>query len=439
MKIITFIYIFALFVLCSPGIMYNNGSFHFLSTLLFSIILYFSIDYIGNKKEYLTENDDLTIETTNLFSLVNKLNEKLDQKINDINVEVNEKIRFTPIQDVSNITKQCLKKMQELEQYKVEVKQLKDDLASYIGLARTKVTLKKTLNKLEEKEADLNSQVEKLNTTIKNKDTEINNRQEIADTLQGTINDLSGNIVDLNDDINDLVPIILQDEKDIGTQDAKISSLNTEINERKEQIISRNTEIGTIMENIKQINKTIMGKLQVISKNKKDLTHLQEEIDEKDALIKRVSDTKRDTTNELNKFTKSNQTLQTDISNNAIDITKLENDLKVEQTNIDNYKANVASKMKSKPDELSCPAHWITWLKTKCPAGRQCFADNYEIRGEFIDHYANGTSFKFKPVYNSRIDNYWSAWTVANSWTHRNNFVEFGYTTVPMKYAKVYL
>ena len=434
MKIITFIYIFALFVLCSPGIIYNNGSFHFLSTLLFSIILYFSIDYIGNKKEYLTENDDLTIETTNLFSLVNKLNEKLDQKINDINVEVNEKIRFTPIQDVSNITKQCLEKMQELEQYKVEVKQLKDDLASYIGLFRTKVTLKETLNKLEEKEEDLNSQIEKLNTTIKNKDTEIINRQNIADTLQGTINDLSGNIVTLNDDINDLVPTILQDEKDIKKGNADIDSLKTEINERKEQIISRNTEIGTIMENIKQINKTIMGKLQVISKNKKDLTHLQEEIDEKDALIKRVSDTKRNTTNELTNVTESNQTLQTDISNNAIDITKLENDLKVEQTNIDNYKANVASKMKSKPDELSCPDHWITWLKTKCPQNRNCFANNWQKRGNFVDDFdGQGTSFQFKKI------GKWNTWTVANSWTHRNPYVSSGYTIAPMKYVKWYV
>ena len=434
MKIITFIYIFALFVLCSPGIIYNNGSFHFLSTLLFSIILYFSIDYIGNKKEYLTENDDLTIETTNLFSLVNKLNEKLDQKINDINVEVNEKIRFTPIQDVSNITKQCLEKMQELEQYKVEVKQLKDDLASYIGLARTKVTLKKTLNKLEEKEADLNSQIEKLNTTIKNKDTEIINRQNIADTLQGTINDLSGNIVTLNNEINERMPIILQDEKDIGTQDAKISSLNTEINERKEQIISRNTEIGTIMENIKQINKTIMGKLQKISKNKKDLTHLQEEIDEKDALIKRVSYTKRNTTNELNKFTKSNETLETDISNNAIDITELENDLKVEQTNIDNYKANVARKMKSKPDAYACPDHWITWLKTKCPQNRNCFANNWQKRGNFVDDFdGKGTSFQFKKI------GKWNTWTVANSWTNPNPYVRSGSTIAPMKYVKWYV
>src|SRR6056300_952475 len=123
MKIIFFFYIFALYILCSRGILFQH--IPLLHCILFSVIVYFSIDFIHQNKEFLTEKDQVNIEMNNVNSLVNKLNEKTDHKIKPIDLVVNDKINYTPTQDVRNITETCMKNLQELENYKMKVNQLK--------------------------------------------------------------------------------------------------------------------------------------------------------------------------------------------------------------------------------------------------------------------------------------------------------------------------
>ena len=82
MKIIFFFYIFALYILCSRGILFQH--IPLLHCFLFSVIFYFSIDFIYQNKEFLTEKDQVNVEMNNVHSLVNKLNEKTEHKIKPI-------------------------------------------------------------------------------------------------------------------------------------------------------------------------------------------------------------------------------------------------------------------------------------------------------------------------------------------------------------------
>ena len=154
MKIITFIYIFTIYILCSPGFLLNNGKYYLLSSIGFSIIFYFSIDYMNNSKEFLSEKDDSSVERTKIYNLVNKLDKKIDNKIAEANVEIYDKISFTPIEDVGNITQECLRKLQELEKYKLDISDLQDTFDYYEGLPATKITLQNTVSKIEEKEKE---------------------------------------------------------------------------------------------------------------------------------------------------------------------------------------------------------------------------------------------------------------------------------------------
>ena len=70
MKIITFIYIFALYILFIPGILIKNKGLGLLSSLLYSVVLYFTLDIIdGIQRESLEqkmENQSINIRFKNI-------------------------------------------------------------------------------------------------------------------------------------------------------------------------------------------------------------------------------------------------------------------------------------------------------------------------------------------------------------------------------------
>ena len=425
MKIITIIYIFALYVLCIPGIFIKHKYSNLLYSFIFSIILYFTFSFINGTKEFLSENSDVDVEIRNLNNLVNKLDEKIETKINTIDVEINNNINFTPAQN------------------------LKYEISTYDGLSETKIQLDKMIEKLNKREIELEIRIKKNNESIKDKNQLITSKNAQMSSLAIEIPDLSGNIIVLNDKINGKEQTIVKKTAIINSKNKNIDDLKKIIEQNKEIISSKDHEIDVIVSNIQKINNTIKEKLKKIQKNKDDITHLQEEITKKNDLMHDISLKKTNFQYNITDYkeyiqnyleiktekTDQNTVIKNTISKQTDKLNKLNETL----LNNSKYLESAHTNFNTPPNKKSCLKHWLHWIKTRCPKDRQCFSvDDYERMGDFTTVDGLGICFSFKRVYNSDRNNgsYWSAWTVANSWTNRNPYVERGETIVPMRYVK---
>jgi uncharacterized protein (DUF3084 family) len=442
MKIIFFFYIFALYILCSRGILFQHSPL--LHCFLFSVIFYFSIDFIYQNKEFLTEKDQANVEMNNVNSLVNKLNEKTDHKIKPIDVVVNDKINYTPAQDVGNITETCMKNLQELENYKMKVNQLKDQLMQYDGLGKAKVTFQNTINNLNEKETKLNEEKEKLNTTLINKDDTIATKEDTMAKLAKTIVDLSGNVVSLNENINNKSDIILKNAPVIESGNEKIKTLTATVNEETTKKENLDTEISTIKNKIRNLEKEIQDKIIIENNNKKTIGGLTTDVSGNITDIKNKQIDIYNYKNELNDLNNNINQLKSNINNANKNLPTLIQENKTMQNELPGLQnqyaslqseyTNLYNTYNKNPDGNSTSEQWLKWLCAKCPPNRGCFANNWKRLGNFVDDFdGKGTSFQFK-----KIGRY-NTWTVANSWTNPNPYVSNGSTVAPMKYVKRYV
>jgi len=442
MKIIFFFYIFALYILCSRGILFQH--IPLLHCILFSVIFYFSIDFIYQNKEFLTEKDQANVEMNNVNSLVNKLNEKTDNKMKPIDVVVNDKINYTPAQDVGNITETCMKNLQELENYKMKVNQLKEQLMYYDGLGKAKVTFQNTINNLNEKETKLNEEKEKLNTTLINKDDTIATKEDTMAKLAKTIVDLSGNVVSLNENINEKSDIILKNAPVIESGNEKIKTLTATVNEETTKKENLDTEISTIKNKIRNLEKEIQDKIIIVNNNKKTIGGLTTDVSGNITDIKNKQIDIYNYKNELNDLNNNINQLKSNINNANKNLPTLIQENKTMQNELPGLQnqyaslqseyTNLYNTYNKNPDGNSTSEQWLKWLCTKCPPNRNCFANYWQKRGNFVDDFdGKGTSFQFKKI------GKWDTWTVANSWTNPNPYVSDGSTIAPMKYVKWYV
>ena len=442
MKIIFFFYIFALYILCSRGILFQH--IPLLHCFLFSVIFYFSIDFIYQNKEFLTEKDQVNVEMNNVNSLVNKLNEKTEHKIKPIDVVVNDKINYTPAQDVGDMTETCMKNLQELENYKVKVNQLKDQLMYYDGLGETKKTLQNTINNLNEKEKKLNEEKENLNTTLINKDDIIATKEDTMGKLAKTIVDLSGNVVSLNENINNKSDIILKDASIIESGNEKIKTLTATVNEETTKKEELDDKISAIVNKIRNLEKEIQDKIIVVNNNKTTINDLTTDMSGNVANIKQQNIDIYNYKTELETLTNDINQLKSNINNTNTKLPTLIQENKTMQNELPGLQnqyaslqseyTNLYNTYNKNPDGNSTSEQWLKWLCTKCPPNRNCFANNWQKRGNFVDDFdGQGTSFQFKKI------GKWGTWTVANSWTNPNPYVSDGYTKAPMKYVKHYV
>ena len=443
MKIIFFFYIFALYILCSRGILFQHSPL--LHCFLFSVIFYFSIDFIYQNKEFLTEKDQANVEMNNVNSLVNKLNEKTEHKIKPIDVVVNDKINYTPAQDVGDMTETCMKNLQELENYKVKVNQLKDQLMYYDGLGETKKTLQNTINNLNEKEKKLNEEKENLNTTLINKNDTIATKEDTMAKLAKTIVDLSGNVVSLNENINNKSDIILKNAPIIESGNEKIKTLTATVNEETTKKKELDTEISTIKNKIRNLEKEIQDKIIVVNNNKTTINDLTTDVSGNVANIKQQNIDIYNYKNELNdlynninqlksNINNANENLPTLIKENKI----MQNELPGLENQFTSLQSEYTNLYKKKPDGNSTSEQWLKWLCANCAPNRRCFANEWRMLGNFVDDFdGKGISFQFKR--RGRADEY----DVANAWTNPNPYVSRypkyskKYHTAPMKWVKL--
>ena len=321
MKIITFIYIFTIYILCSPGFLLNNGKYYLLSSIGFSIIFYFSIDYMNNSKEFLSEKDDSSVERTKIYNLVNKLDKKIDNKIAKANVEIYDKISFTPIEDVGNITQECLRKLQELEKYKLDISDLQDTFDYYEGLPATKITLQNTVSKIEEKEKELKDKMKILNKNIENKESIVTSKQNTIGSLVETITDLSGNNVVLNGKINEKEQLILKEMKTIDEKNETIKTLNNTISGKNEVISSKTSEIDTIINELMQLTNRYRKKI------KKDLNETYNQLNQKNSQLNQKNNQLNQKESQLTASNNNINNLTQRTNSNNSTITTLNNDI----------------------------------------------------------------------------------------------------------------
>ena len=328
MKIITFIYIFTIYILCSPGFLLNNGKYYLLCSIGFSIIFYFSIDYMNNSKEFLSEKDDLNVERTNIDGLVNKLDKKIDNKINEVNVEIYDKISFTPIEDVSNITEDCLSKLQELEKYKLDISELQDTLAYYKGLPATKKTLQNTVSKIEKKELELKEKIKTLNDNIENKKSIVTSKQNTIGSLVETVTDLSGNNVVLNGQINEKEQLILKEMKTIDDQKGTINTLNNTISGKNEAISSKTSEIDTIINELIQLTNRYKQKIKNdLNETDNQLNQTENQLNQKESQLNQIENQLNQKNSQLTASNNNINNLTQQTNSNNSTITTLNNDI----------------------------------------------------------------------------------------------------------------
>jgi len=455
MKIITLVYIFTLYILCIPGFLFRKKYSIIMHSSIFSVILLLTYDLVNGIKENLPEEKSASLEIANLDNLINKLNQKIDIEMNEIDILVNTNIEHTTVEDGKEHIQDCFEKLDILKKYKLAIEELEYKIASYKDLEISKKKLDIIIDKLTKKEEELNEQIKGLNSSIEKKNGDITTRNTNIATNNDLINKLNSNIETTNNDINEKDSTILEKKNIIKNQQKNIEELNNDIDKQKQVIASNDHEIDILLRNMQILANTLGGKLQKIVKNKQDLTHNQKDINEKNDLILEINNKKTDYKNEFNSTKKTldattteNKRLNT-VKKNFTDsinsqypkITNYEN--KINKNNTDN--ATLRNVLyHSVPNKTSCPGQWLEWMKDKCTAQKkkenQCFFQNYNKIGKFVDdHNGEGTSFSFNQVWNDGRQNYWSSSEVANSWTNQNPYVQAGQTIVPMKYVKWYV
>ena len=208
MKIISFIYIFALYILFIPGILIKNKSLGLLCSFLFSILLYFTLDTIdGTFKELLeskTESQSINVTFKNVAG---------DSPSNE-----------------TEMAQYLVDAYSELYNIQVKIKELEKMLDSYSGTNQQMDVLQDLYNKIESTYQRIKVQIQNydnMESEMKTAQNEVNNLEVQENNLQEKYNDCK---IKLNSSDASLL------ETKIATQKNTTSILNT--NKQKNQLSS---------------------------------------------------------------------------------------------------------------------------------------------------------------------------------------------------------
>ena len=224
MNFLSFIYLFSLYVLFVPGIMYKNKHM-LLHALLFTIILYFTFDFVYKTRESM--NSDIS----KLHGLVNTLNKEINDKI--INANVTNVYNITPESDNSGIVELCEQTISQIEGYKKQVEDLTEQLSQYEGNKELILSLHNTIIRLNEEQESLETKIEYANEVISNQQNTIEGRNKEISVLDETVSDKE-NTIDFQDNT-------------IDEKDGKMGNLNTTIEIRNSTIINKDIKIGSLL------------------------------------------------------------------------------------------------------------------------------------------------------------------------------------------------
>ena len=277
MNIIPFVYIFSLYVLLSPGILFKKNNNIILNALLFSIVWYITFDFVERNQEYMSQ--DMDVDVDGLKDLVDSLNNEIHEKV--INVDVKNEYINNPATDNSGIIKLCEEKIQEIAEYKQQIEDLNTQLASYAGTRELIASLKTTVSQLEEKKAELMNQLDLANETIANQQTTITGKDDQIEVLDqniqqkdGTIQTQTETINSKNDKISNLKNTISGNNNQINNLNDGINRKNSQINNLNYSVSQKNTQINNLNYSVSQKNAEISNLNNIINQKNAEISNL---------------------------------------------------------------------------------------------------------------------------------------------------------------------
>ena len=292
MNIIPFIYIFSLYVLFTPGILFKKNNNVIINASLFAIVLYFTMDFVKQNQEYMSQNTEVDVD--GFKDLVNSLNEEIYEKV--INVNVKNEYVTNPATDNSGIIQLCEEKIQEIANYKQQIEDLNTQLASYAGTRELIASLKNTVSQLEEKKTELMNQLELANETIANQQSTISGKDDQIEVLDKSIIDKDGiiqtkteTIDQKNNTIGQKNNTIDQKNNTIGQKNNTIDQKNNRIGRLNRNINEKNNRIGRLNRNINEKNNTINSLSGTINGKNNTINSLNGTINEKNTTINNLN------------------------------------------------------------------------------------------------------------------------------------------------------
>jgi chromosome segregation ATPase len=295
MNIIPFVYIFSLYVLFTPGILFKKNNNVIINALLFAIVWYITFDFVERNQEYMSQ--DMDVDVDGLKDLVDSLNKEINEKV--INVDVKNEYITTPATDNSGIIQLCEEKIQEIADYKQQIEDLSTQLASYAGTRELIASLKNTVSRLEEKEAELMKQLDLANETIANQQTTIVGKDDQIEVLDQSIQQKDGTIQTQTETINSKNNKISNLNNNIGQKNSQINHLNNNIGQKNSQINHLNSNIGQLNSNIGHKNNEINYLSYNIGQKNIQINNLQHTIWQQNSEISELNNTIDEKNNEL--------------------------------------------------------------------------------------------------------------------------------------------
>ena len=287
MNIIPFVYIFSLYVLFTPGVLFKRkSSFEFINALLFSIIWYFTFGFVEQNQEYMSQNVEVDVD--GLKDLVNSLNDEIHEKV--INVDVKNEYITNPATDNSGIVEICEEKIQEIADYKKQIEDLNAKLAYYDGTTELIASLESTIKQLEEKQEDLMNEIDLANQTIANQKSTIQGKDDQIDVLDGTIQHQDGTIQSQAETIDINKQNIINLRGNVKSKNQQINNLNSTLDSTvktyKNQIQQKINEINRLAGIIRTRDTTIRNKDNAIRNRDNVIKNKDNAIRHRDNVIK---------------------------------------------------------------------------------------------------------------------------------------------------------
>lgn len=252
MKIILYIYIFALYILCIPGFLFKTKLSEMnklLFSLLFTLILYFSLNFIDQNIENYEEKTSVTMSgINNLVNLVDNYN-----KEKETNIDIQNEIKGT-----ENSGAECWNALGKTQK---DLEVLKIQLNSYDGTWDALSNLDKEIITYKEKVASL---------------------QETLDGYKGSKNSMEKLTIQLNNYKDQLAALQKQLLAFGDSTSSSLENLNSELNklEGKEETLI--TDKGKCTSKTPLLTKKVNDAQSEYNKNNGTITKLRSTIANKE-------------------------------------------------------------------------------------------------------------------------------------------------------------
>lgn len=399
MNILTLTYIFILYILFISCLLYKqSGTYKITYALLFTIILYLTIDVVNQTKENYTENK-IEINRAGVKDLVNNLEQQIDENI--LNVTVNKNVNYSSEQDNNGIIKICEEKIKNIDKYKQQIADLTSKIEKDAHLEDEVEKLRSMITKLNNKQMELYAEIDKLSNTLLNKDSIINDKDNMLYKLNNTITDLSGTIFTLDNYLDTKKTQIQNSNNEIDIQKDRISNLKIEINNNKQIINNKDSEISIFTDNLKKINGELKGDIHLITEENSDITQSDIDIKMKNNAITQLDTTMKNLKQEIENYKENEKQLRSDISDIDSEISQNKKNETTNNNQIVTINDSIDKQNKQKESLNKCrinvpKVELVKQLSSEC-----CDCNNYKAFGIIDDNtmfVENGCAgiFKYK-------------------------------------------